>query len=138
MSDQNRYEELPFPADCVVTALIFRSSQYYNDWISDAAGSEAPFSFHCSSCDNPATRVPINQGHYLDRNTGPILDKATAAFGGVEGVNEINGYHFSSMYAHFIRCKQCLTSHLVVLSYTEHQPSRDVFKLSTIFTIANP
>jgi hypothetical protein len=136
--DQNRYQQLGFPQDVTITSLVFRSPQYYDNWLSGGGSSprETQLSFHCSTCNNAPVRLAVDEGHYLDSTTGPILDKAAAAYGGIDGVDEIKGYHFSSMYAYFLRCNQCRTTHLVVVSYTEHQPSRDVFKLSTIFTMA--
>ncbi|MCB2406724.1 hypothetical protein [Hymenobacter lucidus] len=137
MPDQNRYEQLRVPQSFTITSLVFRSPEYYDNWLSSGGDSpdKTQLSFHCSACTNPAVKITVSDGHYLDGNTGPVLDKAAAAYGGIEGVNEIKGYHFSGMYAYYLRCNQCQTTHLVVVSYTEHQPSRDVFKLSTIFTI---
>ncbi|HEX2936036.1 MAG TPA: hypothetical protein VHO72_11840 [Bacteroidales bacterium] len=123
------------PSELVYVArLVFGSKDYYSDWIEYENG-KLGIDFKCDKCENEQVKIYLRD--YTDF-TGLFDDKyidqvSLKRFGGFFESNSNKYYHCNIDSFRLVKCKCCDRKYLIAFGYNEHQPSRDIYKLLTIF-----
>jgi hypothetical protein len=117
-----------------IARLVFRSKDYYSDWIEYENG-KLGIDFNCDKCQNEKVKIYLHDyNEFIGLFDDKYIDKQSLKeFGGFLESNNNKHYHCNIESFRLLKCKYCNRIYLIAFGYNEHQPSRDIYKLLTIF-----